>query len=424
MNRIVFYLLVSFFGITDTIAQGKLFKEESDGFKWYSIWTDDYKYSGAQDILGNDIIPLYKYRYVSYSSEYGVFQIVINEEDLQNAKFGYCTKRGRIIVNPEQVDKSVIVKIDGTKNIKVSKQDKYGVYSLEGKVIVPCEYDDCTLYSRNVSSPRQGHFQYFGVKRGGKEGVYDLNGKLVIPVKYKEIRYNDWDDRNNGFEGKLDNDVTYRKLNISIPIYNVESPNANTNINNVAKSNGESSSSNSNNQASAHNFPVHEDYGTNSKHGKILNRSSEQHGTATFTRERYEDGYSSIFIMDKCKACGGTGKVGFNFCTAGCAMGITTLLTYYDQNGNEVESTGTMANHNNPYSSGGSGGSYSGGSSSGSSSSSSSVYTKCTSCNGTGRCSSCNGRGYKFNSYAGHDDECPSCRGKGSCPICYGRGKL
>lgn len=55
---------------------------------------------------------------------------------------------------------------------------------------------------------------------------------------------------------------------------------------------------------------------------------------------------------------------------------------------------------------------------------SSSVYTKCTSCNGTGRCTSCNGRGYKFNSYSGHDDSCPSCRGKGSCPICYGRGKL
>ena len=164
--------------------------------------------------------------------------------------------------------------------------------------------------------------------------------------------------------------------------------------------------------------------GTNSKHGKIVNRASEQQGTITVTKEWYEDGYYSIFLMDKCKACGGTGKVGFNFCTAGCAMGITTLLTYYDKNGNEVECSGTMANYNNPYSSGSSSGSYSGGNSSKSSSSSSSIYTKCTSCNGTGRCTSCNGKGYKFNSYSGHDDSCPNCRGKGSCPICYGRGKL
>ena len=68
---------------------------------------------------------------------------------------------------------------------------------------------------------------------------------------------------------------------------------------------------------------------------------------------------------------------------------------------------------------GGGTGSYSGGSSGGSS-----TYTKCTSCNGTGRCSSCKGKGYKFNSYSGHDDECPNCRGKGSCPICYGKGSL
>lgn len=218
MNRIVFYLLFLFFVVTDTIAQGKMFKEESDGFKWYSIWTDDNKFSGALDVYGNDIIPLYKYRYVSYDNNNGVFLVIINDDDLQNGKFGYCTRRGWIIINPEQVDKSFIVETDGTKYIKISKQDKYGAYSLEGKVIVPCEYDDCGLYSLQVSSPRQGRLQYFCVKKGGKEGVYDLNGKLVIPVNYNEIRYNDWDDSYRGFEGKQGNDISYRKLNISIPV--------------------------------------------------------------------------------------------------------------------------------------------------------------------------------------------------------------
>ena len=398
MNRIVIYLIVSLWGITDINAQGKLFREESDGFKWYSVWTDDFE--GAQDVLGNDIIPLYKYRYVNYSSENGVFQIVIKEDDLLNGKFGYCTRRGKIIINPEQVDKSVIVEIDGTKYINVSKQGKYGAYSLEGKVIVPCEYDECLLYSIPVRSPRRGHLKYFCARKGGKESVYDLSGKQVIPLKYKEIRYNDWDDSYKGFEGKLENEIAYRKLNISIPIYDEYT-----------------NSLDQDPQAK-------DEYGTNSKHGKILNRTSEKQGTIVVSKEWYEDGYYSIYLMDKCKACGGTGWIGYNLCTAGCAMGFLTLFTYYDPNGNEVERSGNMAVQNNSYYGGGAGGSYSSSSSGSSGSSGSSVYTKCTSCNGTGRCSSCNGRGYKFNSYSGHDDSCPSCRGKGSCPICYGRGKL
>ena len=178
------------------------------------------------------------------------------------------------------------------------------------------------------------------------------------------------------------------------------------------------------NNSNGNHLVENEDYGTNSKHGKIIKSTSEKQGTTVVKKEWYEDGYYSIFLMDKCKACGGTGRVGYNFCTAGCAMGFLSLLTYYDPNGNEVESSGNMGALNNSYYGGGTGGSYSGGNSSGSNGGGSSAYTKCTSCNGTGRCSSCNGRGYKFNSYSGHDDSCPSCRGKGSCPICYGRGKL
>lgn len=426
MIKNVICLLFFFFGVTDIFAQSSKFYEESDGFKWHCIWTDDYQ--GAKDVLGNDIIPLYKYRYVSYSSENGVFQIVINEDDLQNGKFGYCTRSSKIIINPEHFDKSCLLETDGTKYIRVSKQGKCGAYNLDGKNIVPCEYDDCSLYSIDVRSPRRGHIKFFYVKKKGKEGVYDLNGKLVIPVNYKEIRFNNWDDSFK-FEVKLDNDLVYRKLNISIPIYEAQSPNAKSGINYVAQNKDNISSSNTNSQtASGYTSSLEKtpqaknEYGTNSKHGKIVKSTSEKQGTIVVKKEWYEDGYYSIFLMDKCKACGGTGKVGYGFCT-GCAMGIQTLLTYYDPSGNEVERSGTVGGLNNPSYGGGSS-SYSGSNSSRSSGNSNSVYTKCTSCNGTGRCTSCNGRGYKFNSYAGHDDTCPNCRGKGSCPICYGRGKL
>lgn len=49
--------------------------------------------------------------------------------------------------------------------------------------------------------------------------------------------------------------------------------------------------------------------------------------------------------------------------------------------------------------------------------------SRCKYCNGTGNCSSCHGKGYKFNSYSGHDDTCPSCSGSGRCFNCHGSGR-
>ena len=48
---------------------------------------------------------------------------------------------------------------------------------------------------------------------------------------------------------------------------------------------------------------------------------------------------------------------------------------------------------------------------------------RCHYCRGTGNCSSCNGKGYKFNSYSGHNDTCPSCNGNGRCFNCHGSGR-
>lgn len=47
---------------------------------------------------------------------------------------------------------------------------------------------------------------------------------------------------------------------------------------------------------------------------------------------------------------------------------------------------------------------------------------KCKYCGGGGGCSSCHGKGYKFNSYSGHNDTCPSCNGSGRCFNCHGSG--
>lgn len=279
-------------------------------------------------------------------------------------------------------------------------------------------------YSDIVLHVAEDKFGYFTVKYGNLMGVCDMKGAEIVPCKYSNIIYHPYDRvlMYENYDGK------YISLNISLE------NNANANFN-LPSANESLITSNPTLYSPSHNNGTsqvsNKEYGTHSKHGNIINRTSEKRGTATITQEWYEDGYSSILIIDKCRACGGTGKVGYNLCTAGCAMGTTTLLTYYDKNGNEMESTGTMANYNNIYSSGGNGVSNSGGSSSSSSHSSSSVYTKCTSCNGTGICPRCGGKKGSWQNtgyYTGSGSEswinCGGCNGSGKCSICYGRGKL
>lgn len=165
------------------------------------------------------------------------------------------------------------------------------------------------------------------------------------------------------------------------------------------------------------------DYGTDSKHGKILKKTTEKDNSGTVTTtEWYEDGYYSTLIMKKCSSCGGTGK-SFNglFCTL-CTGGFTVTSTYINPNTGD-----SYVIHNGSYSGGNSTGysnSTSGGYSSGSNKnhSGSSVYTKCTDCNGSGRCRHCNGRGTSI--LTGHSETCVVCNGSGKCKICYGRGKL
>lgn len=277
-----------------------------------------------------------------------------------------------------------------------------GAQDKSGKDIISSNRRYCDI----VFHDEEDKFGYFTVKYGNLMGVCDMDGTEIVPCKYSNIIYHPYDRvlMYENYDGK------YISLNISLE----NNANANFNLPRANKSLITSNPTSHNNGTSQ---VSNKEYGTHSKHGKIINRTSEKRGTATITQEWYEDGYSSIFIMDKCLACGGTGKVGNSFCTAGCAMGITTLLTYYDKDGNEMESTGTMANYNK-----GNGGSYSKGSSSSSSRSNSSVYTKCTDCNGTGRCRHCSGRGTSI--LSGHTETCVVCNGSGRCKICYGRGKL
>lgn len=397
---IMFFYLASLMMPSICSAQPikKQLLNEDGGFKWYRL--EQGEFMGAESESGKTLIPLsskfcyvqvYQGRFLAEIKGVGVGIYDLNGNELLSPTKGYDI--GTTSFNQKEVF--------GTyKYYKIEKDRKKGYCDLSGNIIIPCVYDEIAFRDD------EKFIGYIAVEKDGKHGAYDLNGKEIVPCIYNSLFYDSYPG-DECFKYKGANG--YISLNMRLKGLSSESESS------------KPADRQATSQTSSSTEDI-EDYGYSKSHGKILKRTSELQGTIRVTQERYEDGYYSIFLMDKCKVCGGTGRIGSNLCNAGCAMGFLTLLTYYDPNGNEVERSGNMVTQNNSYSGGSFGGSYSDNSSG--SNSSSSVYTKCTSCNGTGICTSCNGKGYKFNSYSGHDDICPNCRGKRSCPICYGRKKL
>lgn len=63
-----------------------------------------------------------------------------------------------------------------TGDIHVNKNNKYGIFSYDGKVIVPVEFDSVYEY-----------FEGYKVEKNGFVGYYSSDSKIVIPTEFFEI---------------------------------------------------------------------------------------------------------------------------------------------------------------------------------------------------------------------------------------------
>lgn len=394
-QKVLWMLLALIIGSNCVMAQKKELKTEEGGFQWYKI-TDKSGHEGAEDKNGRTLIPISRgYTFICYHKG--------------NGSEGYFTVEG---------------------------DEKEGVCDIRGKEIVPPIYHSVCRHGGSNGDP-----YYIGIEsKDEKEGVCDMSGKVIFQPIYESIIYSD-----NNF--KIEVDGEWKETEISLNHDGIASGTYNG---------GSYSASNSNsNRSSSY---------TSSK-PTVKELFEEAYNTSDSEAQLKYDRYQKVLQADPKNVYGYKSLVYNNI---GClydnlgdkknardyfeaALKINPNNENAKKNlksvkrkiraenwsniGNALGSLGealgrgqTGGSYNNSYQ--GTTGTYNGssggnsGNSVGSSSSGSSVYTKCTSCNGTGRCSSCKGKGYKFNSYSGHDDECPSCRGKGSCPICYGRGKL
>ena len=405
----------------------ELFTDSYTNFKYYLTYQSG-KY-GVEDENGRVIIPLsrgftkiYSYRDRYFECYNGSISGIFNIE-------------GKEII-PLSIGATNIRKEEcgGVPLFFVSKKigeynNIYGYYNLEGKAIVPLSLGfDYVMYDDEK--------RYIDVRKENKWGAYSLSGKVIVKPQYSSLSYT-----KDGFVGKKGEGFHQEsKLGIYLPNHKSLFPPATKKVAVASKSSKTSSStsqkSTSSTSQSSSSTNNKKTYGSNPVHGAILKKDNVQNSKTTVETTYYADGYvktssrtecTGCHGSGKCWNCGGTGKglMGLNcpICFAGSGN-----CTYCQGSGVLVNITGSYQNDKGgTYSSSASsssGSSSSGGTNSHTRSGRSSVYQKCKYCNGTGRCSTCNGKGVKFNSYSGHDDTCPGCNGSGKCRICYGTGRL
>lgn len=145
-------------------GEGETPTDFSEGLAALPLRTDEYDSPvyGYIDKMGNEVIP-------AKFSIAGDFKNGIALVDLEN----YIDKTGKVLTGNELEfqDKIVIF----------SQDEKMGLRHLNGKVVVPCNYDVIQNFSDGMAAVCKGHLW----------GYVDLLGTFVIPCSYHSSNYYD-----------------------------------------------------------------------------------------------------------------------------------------------------------------------------------------------------------------------------------------
>jgi hypothetical protein len=88
-------------------------------------------------------------------------------------------KKGNLRYDGKEIVPTIYDEVNDPINfIKVIKDNKYGIYDLNGNIILKPEYDEIEYY---------GGRSYIRAKKNGKWGLSDTNGKIIVPYSYDEL---------------------------------------------------------------------------------------------------------------------------------------------------------------------------------------------------------------------------------------------
>lgn len=183
-----------------------------------------YKYAGY--IVSNTTEQGYRYGYIDYKgkkllpTEYNEISRITDIEDKDNV-YLIVAKNGRygLINNDKELIKSDYQSISynqTNKLLTIEKSKKYGIATLDGKIILPEEYDEIDIkgiyiYAKKVDNitvydskgtkvdidknviildtENENYKIKINTQDGTKYGVIEKNGKEIIEEKYSNIEY-------------------------------------------------------------------------------------------------------------------------------------------------------------------------------------------------------------------------------------------
>ena len=142
---------------------------------------------GVIDSTGSDVIsPSYQEMIIIPDNKKDVF-LCTYDVDYNTGTYktkALNSRNQEIFTNFEQIE--AISNMDNNENLwyeqdvlKVKSNGKYGVIDLNGKEILPCEYEEIQAI--------QGIENALKVKKDGKYGLIDDDGKKLLDVKYTDI---------------------------------------------------------------------------------------------------------------------------------------------------------------------------------------------------------------------------------------------
>jgi len=168
----------------------------TEGNQYFTLYAQN-KW-GVINQYGEEIInPSYQEMIAIPNKERDVF---ICTYDIKEETGEYKTKainsnHEEILVGYDQIE--VLENIDQNDNLwyeenvlRVKKNRKYGLIDLNGKELLPAEYDEITVL--------QGIENSIIIKKGGKVGLVNNNGNIIAEAQYKEIK-NLGDTYKNGY---------------------------------------------------------------------------------------------------------------------------------------------------------------------------------------------------------------------------------
>lgn len=148
----------------------------------------DHKW-GVMNDMGKEVYPV-KYDAIDIFAP-GVYRLATDGKHKDGVtfdeKYGFGDSAGKILLKPEYEEIGQFH--NGVAYVK--KGDKYGFINTKIEFVVPCKFAAVGSYNDEgfVWVNEGGKFKKEapGKIAGGKFGIYDLQGKVIMPVKYKNM---------------------------------------------------------------------------------------------------------------------------------------------------------------------------------------------------------------------------------------------